>query len=207
MKCSIANCFPIPIYSANRNIDFISEEKTIIEELLKEKTKNRNNSFSENTYVLLHSSLQDIRIFCEDHINNYVKSVMQPLTPENDIYITQSWININKPGESHHLHNHPNSIISGVFYVSTLEVDCICFKNPNTNIRNNITYRLEHQNVYNQDYQVQYVKDNDLVLFPSWLEHMVIENNTVDSNRISISFNTYAATLGDRRTLSSTIRG
>ena len=72
---------------------------------------------------------------------------------------------------------------------------------------NTIQYRPEHPNVYNQYYQVQYVKDNELVLFPSWLEHMVIENNTVDSNRISISFNTYAATLGDRRTLSSTIRG
>ena len=31
--------------------------------------------------------------------------------------ITQSWINFTKKGEYHHPHAHPNSLISGVFYV------------------------------------------------------------------------------------------
>ena len=50
---------------------------------------------------------------------------------ELDFYITQSWINITKPDEFHHEHFHTNSIISGVFYISTEEDDAITFSNPN----------------------------------------------------------------------------
>ena len=32
------------------------------------------------------------------------------------LVITQSWLNKNKKGESHHEHVHPNSMVSGVWY-------------------------------------------------------------------------------------------
>ena len=35
-----------------------------------------------------------------------------------DFYITQSWVNVATKGENHHSHRHPNSMLSGVYYIS-----------------------------------------------------------------------------------------
>ena len=48
---------------------------------------------------------------------NKVLSITDEVTP----YITQSWLNYTETKQFHHRHEHPNSIVSGVFYINCHE--------------------------------------------------------------------------------------
>ena len=99
-------------------------------------------------------------------------------------------MNVTKPSEFHHEHFHQNSIISGVFYVSTVENDSITFFDPNSKVKNLIKITTNEYNPFNSTDMTFPVKDNQLILFPSWMNHSV-QANKGTKDRISISFNTF----------------
>ena len=110
-----------------------------------------------------------------------------------------------KPGESHHGHNHPNSIISGVFYVSTVENDKICFFDPNK-INQIIKIPQKEVNYFNSDSLFFDIANLVLLLFSSSIVHSVEPNEQATTDRISISFNTFAkGTFGDKDGLSELV--
>jgi len=153
------------------------------------------NSASNNTYIF-NNKLKEIKQFCEQQIKIYVEKIINP-EKELDFYITQSWLNITKPGEYHQDHCHANSIISGVFYISTEEDDTITFSDPNYKIKERIKYEQKEHNIWNSSNWFFPVNNNELVLFPSWLDHGVKINEKATTDRISISFNTFIrGTLG-----------
>ena len=202
---TVRGIFPTPVYIAKRDLEFSPKEDTDIKDIIKEgMNKNQNNATSVNTYIF-NSKLQEIKQFCEQQIKIYVKEIITP-AEDLDFYITQSWLNINKPGEFHHGHAHANSIISGVFYVSTEEDDEISFEDPNVRIKDMIKITPKKFQIWNCSIWNLSVNTNELILFPSWLNHMVLPNEKATTNRISISFNTYTrGTLGKREELSELI--
>ena len=109
-----------------------------------------------------------------------------------NFYITQSWLNLTEPGGSHHKHAHPNSIISGVFYVATVEEDRIYFYDSNEIMKNRIEFKIREFHHYNSSIWFFNINDFDLILFPSWLQHAVKPNKKATTDRISISFNVFA---------------
>ena len=120
----------------------------------------------------------------------YGEKIIKP-TKELDFYITQSWLNITKPGEFAYPHFHDNSIISGVFYVSTIENDNILFSDP--------FYKMEGLKLNNRTVCRFGVKDYQLIIFPSWLLHGVELNESAKGDRISIAFNTFVkGNVGER---------
>jgi len=197
--------FPTPVYITKRDLDFSLNEKKDIEDVIKGGMhRGPSNSASNNTYIF-NNKLKEIKQFCEQQIKIYVEKIINP-EKELDFYITQSWLNITKPGEAHHSHYHANSIISGVFYVSTEEDDNIVFGDPNKRLKDMISFKLKEQNPFNSDSWGFPVNNNELILFPSWLEHAVEPNKTATMNRISISFNTYVrGTLGETHNLTELI--
>jgi uncharacterized protein (TIGR02466 family) len=104
-----------------------------------------------------------------------------------ELEIRESWFNHYKNGEFMFDHEHPNSIVSGVYYYAVPEDSGgdLWFRSPNP---------LMHHRVWpqtgNPDYQQFQVKPQvgRLVLFPSWLTHSVMPT-TGDEEKISISFN------------------
>ncbi len=46
--------------------------------------------------------------------NAYYYNNPNNITP----YITQSWLNYTETNQYHHKHQHPNSLVSGVFYIN-----------------------------------------------------------------------------------------
>lgn len=101
--------------------------------------------------------------------------------------ITQMWMSCLKPGQSHHPHTHHNTLWSGVFYLNGEENEfpSINFENP---FYRHFVLSYKKLNEYNcNNWQVPTKKDK-LVIFPSYLNHWVNENNT-DTNRISVAFN------------------
>ena len=115
-------------------------------------------------------------------------------------------MNINRPGQEHHAHWHRNSLLTGVFYISTLENDNIIFYDPLL-IKDYIKIvPTEFGNFWNARWWPINVTNNALVLFPSWLQHSVAENKSADTNRISISFNAFAKGIfGDKTDMTELI--
>ena len=115
---------------------------------------------------------------------------MATICPKNDVRlkITQSWLNWTKPGEYHHKHAHPNSLISGCFYVNAKkETDKIVFYKE---IYQQIKFPPIAWNAYNSESWWYSIGTNDLIFFPSHLNHMVQPVGGEDT-RISLAFNTF----------------
>ena len=103
-----------------------------------------------------------------------------------NVYITQSWANYTEPNQYHHKHTHPNSFISGVFYINAIKnEDMIKFYKDLP-----FVYQINHNqsNNYNSSDVAIFVESNDLILFPSNFSHSV-PPTTSKEIRISIAFN------------------
>ena len=190
---SIQCIFPCPIYAANRNLNLDSIEEIEIEDIIQKglfQNKTLTDYHSNDSY-LFDTKLKNLKKFCEQHIENYVEQVINPIQ-ELDFYITQSWFNVVEPGGSIHRHWHANSIISGSFYISTEEDDRIVFTDPNKAVKGILKLDQKEYNVWNSQTWFFPVENNLLFLFPSWLEHEVAPNEKATTNRISLAFNVFA---------------
>ena len=190
---SIQGIFPCPIYAANRNLNLDSTEEIEIEDIIQKglfQNKTLTDYHSNDSY-LFDTKLKNLKKFCEQHIENYVEQVINPIQ-ELDFYITQSWLNVVEPGGSIHRHWHANSIISGSFYILTEEDDRIVFTDPNKAVKGILKLDQKEYNVWNSQTWFFPVENNLLFLFPSWLEHEVAPNEKATTNRISLAFNVFA---------------
>ncbi len=188
--------FPISVYQTQigRNLDS-SEKKDITDIIEKglQVSASAGHSYSSDTHIFS-TKLKKIKAFCELAIESYVKEIIKP-KEDLDFYITQSWLNVTKPGGFRQVHFHSNSIISGVFYIQTDVSQTISFFDPIAKIKSVIKIDQE-STPWNSDIWTIDVTDNKLLLFPSWLDHGV-EPNTNTKDVISLSFNVFMkGTLG-----------
>ena len=187
MNLDINGLFPVPVVITNLNRDFTEAENLTFKEYCNDVRENAGNMVSNNSNVLDDERLFNIKEFIQQSLNEYVLQVIQPQN-DLDVYITQSWLNVTSKDEYHHKHAHPNSYLSGVLYIKTDE-DGIKFFKP-YNQYQQLKPEIENWNLYNSESWWFDVSDKMIVLFPSYLEHMV-ETKQNNSNRISLSFNTF----------------
>lgn len=105
----------------------------------------------------------------------------------DDVEITECWANVSGPGNSHRVHAHPNSVLSGVLYVAIPEgAGQIEFRDP----RNTGTIRLDRARATPATALSIGVSPVEglLLIFPSWLSHSVAANQGA-GERVSIAFN------------------
>jgi len=207
MTFEIHGIFPIPVYETHRESDLDSTEKKDIEDIIGEGVyPGALHSFSNNSYIF-NTKLKKLKEFCKQHIKTYVKEIINP-KEDIEIYITQSWINVTKPGESNWEHCHVNSIISGAFYIETDVGQTISCYDQNQRERTGSIqiHPQENANIWTADTTFFSVEKNMLLLFPSWLTHGVTINGKQTKDVISLSFNTFVkGTLGVRKNLSELI--
>lgn len=137
--------------------------------------------------ILSNHVFKEINELIQTEINHYVKNIM--MWDSNEFYITQSWVNVNPKDTEHHIHYHYNSIISGTFYLETVENDNIVFHRKSE--LSLLTMKRSSFNIWNSDLWKVQVKNNTIVLFPSSLYHSVDKNES-DYERVSIAFNVFA---------------
>jgi len=104
--------------------------------------------------------------------------------------IINGWININQKDNYNVLHSHPRSFFSGVYYPKApTNSGNIVFKSPIVAHEWAIDDSLvESYNGYNSfNYRIE-PRDNIFIVFPAWLEHHVLPNES-DEDRISIAIN------------------
>lgn len=187
-NAQIYQLFPTTIYKnkINKNLtkselDFIISQKSKIH-------KNIGNNSSNDSYILENKELinlkKQILNFVDDHTKNVLAVDTKKVTP----YITQSWLNFTNVNEFHHLHNHTNSYLSGVFYIKAKkDVDKIFFeKDMNYLLHPEVT----EFNLNNSDNWWLPVETGEIVLFSSKLKHYVEKVEKTDE-RISLAFNVF----------------
>jgi len=165
-------------------------EKSLYDHIMnmpkEENTGGGENLITADSRVLDNPEFKNLRAFIERYLGYYVKDVMK-VNDKNEIYITQSWINYNKTNTSHHVHSHPNSIISGVFYIEGEDAP-IEFHRQDKLLDLNLIH--DEWNIWNSSqWNLDMIK-NKLFLFPSKLIHGVAPNES-EKLRVSLSFNTF----------------
>ncbi len=141
---------------------------------------------TENRFILNEPPLARIRDEVHRLIKDYINEVY--CNDEVEGVITQSWINYSNPGDYHHEHFHPNSLISGVIYVSVEPGSgVIHFKRPHLPA---LTLEHKRTNQYNNNLAEINVSEGLVLMFPSYLRHYVPTNKSNDV-RVSIAFNSF----------------
>lgn len=182
----IMNLFPTPVAFFDLARPITIAENKYIQEL--ETRANLGNTTSVNNYVLSNEPLQELKQFFTNCLEEYITNIYSPINKLN-MKITQSWVNYTEPEEYHHKHNHPNSFVSGVFYVKTNNAtDKIYFYKDGYQ---QLKILAKEYNVYNSDSWWFEATQGRLILFPSSLVHMVSPTSQNSDTRISISFNTF----------------
>ena len=181
----IENLFPTPVAMFSLGRELTEEEASFVANQTTH--DNVGNTTSDNRTVLKAHAMTSIREFVEESLIEYFKTIHNP-KHEVSPYITQSWLNYTAPGQFHHKHAHPNSIISGVFYVNADDaVDRIYFYKEQYE---RIKLPPNEWNTWNSESWWFPVGTGQLILFPSSLVHMV-ETKSGDNVRVSLAFNTF----------------
>ena len=203
MQPKIHGLFPIPIYSTDIDRNFTKKELDFVKDQKNYCTNNEGNINTTDNYILNRPELKKIKKFLDECCKDYLKTI---ICPQNnvEIYITQSWLSYTEENQYHHLHDHPNSVVSGVLYLDCdKDNDRIHFFSPLKYAH--ISPKINEFNIWNSPSWWFAVKTGQLLMFPSITTHKV--NVKKGSNtRISLSFNTfYKGTIGSNKSLTELI--
>ena len=181
----IENLFPTAVGFYELDKPVTEKEIRFIKDL--ETRLNDGNTTSIDNYLLKSKEMKRIATFIDQCVQDYFQEVYAPKHKVKP-YVTQSWANYTNKGQFHHKHNHPNSVISGVFYVAAdAAKDRIFFYKDGYQ---QIKVKTESWNQWNSESWWFEVAAGKVVLFPSHLTHMV-ETVQAENIRISIAFNTF----------------
>jgi len=202
VEATINGIFPTPIYISKLDRELTPLELKFVDKNKKNSHKNDGNITSNNNYILNEKLFTNLKKELDLRIQDYFDKVIFPannITP----YITQSWLNYTETNQYHHKHQHPNSLVSGVFYINCdNKFDKIKFFNDKYLT---IKPEIKDWNIWNSETWWFPVKTGDVILFPSSLTHMV-ETKQGKNTRISLAFNVFIkGTVGNNKSLTELI--
>lgn len=158
----------------------------------------------DNGYVTRDVNLLDNNIFAglkkeiDHHINIYTSDVCK--IDNVEFYITNSWGVKHKKNDWAGRHYHVNSLFSGIVYIECEDNsgDLVFYKGTTHKTITPVDLEFEHTewNMFNSTTHSITPKQNQIVIFPSHVEHSV---NTSDNekDRLALPFNVYfKGTLG-----------
>lgn len=128
------------------------------------------------------SNVEALKKRIDREVMVYAKLLGFTLKP-NELEMSTCWVNIMGEHCYHGLHIHPHSVISGTYYVQVPKGSgAIQFEDPRMDLMMAAPMRKVGM------VQAIQPKNDQLVLFESWLRHEVKPNQS-QQDRISISFN------------------
>lgn len=190
---SVHNLFPIPVVEYVLNEKITEQELEFVAKERLNATRNISNWTSADKYILERPEFSRIKCELLRYVNEYFNNVFRThLNLKIEMYITNSWLNWNEVGDSHHPHCHANSLVSGVLYLDVCDnTDSIEIENPNK-LLGNITVGGIGTSQWYEPGRAIPAHTNHLLLFPSVLKHAVsVRRIPITKPRISLSFNTW----------------
>jgi len=193
----VANLFPtaLGIYSDVLDTHEIEKIKGDLELLYRRKGSSQFDQTAGNLNLLPEFSILKDKILSSAHL--YYNEV---LMFDGELKMTQMWGNRYSQHEFIHSHYHPNSFISGVYYIETGNAPLV-FENPRPHTAMSIWPPYKSLNAYTASNTTWSVQENTAYFFPSTLKHQSAPGDT----RISISFNLIPTVLGHEDTLDYTV--
>jgi len=188
MEYNAHTVFPTAVITSYcKEFNLTNKEKQIIWNYKYDNDSNYHNCHaSKNGRILEDGGLKRLKNHCQKYLDIYVKEIMKC---DNKIQITNSWGNYSFTGNSHNLHRHANSILSGIYYVQCSDsVPFLEFESQTS--RYFLEYKIKEHTIFNSStYQIN-LKDGMIVIFPSHLWHTVPQNRSKNW-RISVAFNSF----------------
>jgi uncharacterized protein (TIGR02466 family) len=140
--------------------------------------------------ILDHTRLKNLKHTIVSQANAYYHDI---LGFKEELYLSDSWLNVCEPGGFQPDHYHTNAVVSGTYYVVINDQHPkLEFRNPrltNAPVSPEIRCDADHITAYNSGFMsVGNLINGSVLYWPSYLVHGYSQNNS-DTNRISISFN------------------
>lgn len=197
MKWRIQSLFPTGIYVDK--LDFKLNKKQLKYAKTCGRKQNTFNLSSSNSYVLDLDMFKNLKKKIEEKAAHYLLGV-DSAPHDINFFITQSWFNYTKEKQSHHEHEHPNSYLSGAYYIdANKKLDSIMFIDKR--YKGQISLPATEYNDYNSSSYELPVSTGDIILFPSSATHKV-DTKKGKNERLSLAFNVFIkGDLGDETEL------
>lgn len=164
-------------------------------EIIRETTPNgRPDSWSSSVYTTLNSADQlhqkaefsDLHRIILDEVMRFADALMINHR-DFPLRVMDCWFNIYGPKDGQEIHNHPNNIISGSYYVKA-SPGCSGIMFHSARADSMLLPPMTAANSFNQSVAELAVHEGMMVIFRSSLKHSVRPSPT-DDERISVSFN------------------
>lgn len=126
-----------------------------------------NQRFKNNNQLSTYYTLNILNFPILKNLKNQIITILD----NYNLYLENNWVQLYNKEDSHGVHTHTKSHISGILY--------LCDKGTST------TFYDREFNTYENN-----VEKNTLILFPSWIPHEV-KKLTTNEKRLVISFNTF----------------
>ena len=182
----IKNLFPVPVYQniITSSVDLKSACLKIMNDEKSEQRSNRGGYQSSN--IVDHKDFKKLKFSIEFAANKFAKNIGL----KDNLKCDTLWININGYKDYNVLHSHPKCVFSGVYYISVPENSGrLEFYSPNFEGIEYDWNNIVEKNLANSSIINFSLKDNLLILFPSFIKHMVEPNMNETEKRISVAFN------------------
>jgi uncharacterized protein (TIGR02466 family) len=193
--------FPTPVYVTKiegSKFDTIQEDFSKVYDDLKSNHKfSQRGGWANDTHMLSDASfkknliseykLVEFENELTNQIHNYIRMLGSMGMTVPKFKIATSWMTLTGKGKRAHKHSHGPADIAGCYYFQTTGDDGDFYiESPNDRMlaRSRLFYDWSNDKVF---YKPEVGK---LLLFPGWVEHGIMTNNT-DSERVSVSFNVY----------------
>ncbi len=187
--------FPCPVqvseYPAPQRLN--NELQEIVKQLRDATPNSRPEEWACTVYTTIENQNEIHLHPAFEEITKFLKQETLVFAKENGIYIPDSnviiknmWVNIYEKGCSMDVHNHPNSLFSGIYFIKSPENSAkLVFESPSS--EKMISVPVITNNKYNVENIGYESNGGKLILFNSNLKHKVLLHNS-DDERITISF-------------------
>lgn len=133
-------------------------------------------------------AFEDLETALTPHVDTFVRLLDLDLGGRK-LGLDSLWVNVLAPGGHHAAHIHPQSIISGTYYVSLPPGAAgLKFEDPRLPLMMAAPPRKAKASRGNRSFVEMHPRPGDVLLWESYLRHEVPVNNG-RSERISVSFN------------------
>ena len=180
----VIRLFATPLHQTN-----LSVSQSVFEFIKSQEFSYHGNGYMTREDILEYPEMENVKRF----ITNKVKLYLYDICGISDTMIPElvtSWVNLHKKNDWAQIHSHKNSVVSGVWYLSTTDEsgNFIVYNNPNNTLFGNLLEFPKKENEFNSSKKSYTPQNGDLILFPSNLQHSVNSNKSY-KERFSLAFN------------------